>query len=104
MRVSFTSSPADSDVDLSFQPKPQGLYREVCLIPGNLLNSGAYRIWLLIVADASRVIFRLEDCVGFEVLDLGARTGTWYGKEPGFVRPILDWQTEQLPGLPLGEQ
>jgi lipopolysaccharide transport system ATP-binding protein len=100
MVVAFTSSPTDSDAELALRAKPVGLYREVCIIPGNLLNSGLYQIWLLMVVDASKVVFRLEDCAGFEVLDLSVRPGTWYGKEPGFVRPILEWQTEELAQSP----
>jgi lipopolysaccharide transport system ATP-binding protein len=94
--VAFTSSPTDSEVDLSIQSKPVGLYQEVCKIPRNLLNSGIYRIWLLMVEDASKVVFRIEDCVGFEVLDLSVRAGAWYGREPGLVRPVLEWKTREL--------
>jgi lipopolysaccharide transport system ATP-binding protein len=102
VQVAFTSSPTDSDAKLPFRPKPAGVYREVCKIPRNLLNSGVYRIWLLMIKDASKVIFRLNDCVGFEVLDLSVRQGAWYGREPGFVRPILEWQTEELSHSPIG--
>jgi lipopolysaccharide transport system ATP-binding protein len=102
MVVAFTSSPIDAELDEAIRPKPTGLFREVCTIPGNLLNSGQYRIWLLMVVDAARAVFRLEDCAGFEVLDLSARGGAWYGREPGFVRPILEWKTELLDRSPAG--
>jgi lipopolysaccharide transport system ATP-binding protein len=100
MVVAFSSGPTDADDDLSLQSKPCGLYREVCKIPRNLLNSGSYRIWLLMIVDSSKSIFRLEDCVGFDVLDLSVRAGAWYGKEPGFFRPVLEWKTEKLYSLP----
>jgi lipopolysaccharide transport system ATP-binding protein len=96
MMVAFTSSPTDRNPEQSLQPKPYGLFREVCNVPRNLLNSGGYRVWLLMISDTSHLAFRMEDCVAFEVLDLGVRTGSWYGREPGLVRPILDWQIKRL--------
>lgn len=96
MVVAFTSSPDDSDGEAAIQPKPCGLYKEICYVPRNLFNSGVYRVWLLMITDTSQLAFRMEDCVAFEVLDLGVRAGTWYGREPGFVRPILQWDSERL--------
>ena len=68
----------------------------MCHIPGNLLNSGLHRVSLLIVKDQSSVIFRLEDALTFEVLDLTERQGAWYGKGSGVVRPMLKWTTEHI--------
>jgi lipopolysaccharide transport system ATP-binding protein len=75
---------------------PSGLFRSVCKIPGNLLNSGYYRVLLLLVQDMSTVIYQHEDMLSFDVLDMDKRPGAWFGKEPGVVLPILEWKTEYL--------
>jgi len=69
-----------------------GAYRLVCHVPANLLNEGGYSIRLLLVEDGSRVTVNLEDVIGFDVKDLTPRSvGSWHGREPGPVRPRLDW-------------
>ena len=82
------------------RPWPEGLFRCVCHIPGNLLNMGLHRVTLLIVKDQSSVIFRHEDALSFEVLDLTKRQGAWYGKGSGVVRPMLKWTTEHIDSGP----
>jgi lipopolysaccharide transport system ATP-binding protein len=69
------------------RPLPVGLYRSTCHVPGNLLNSGAY---------LSRVIFRHDDAVSFDVADLRERQEGWLGREPGVIRPLLEWTTEHV--------
>lgn len=77
---------------------PQGLFRSICHIPGNLLNSGVHRISLLVVQNEDTVIYTHDDIISFNVADLSPRRGTWYGKEPGAVSPIMEWTTEFLDG------
>ena len=72
---------------------PAGIIREVCHIPGNLLNDGTYRISIMIVKDRFHGIFRLEDVLVFDVHD-AEREVNWYGKWEGVVRPELDWTSE----------
>jgi lipopolysaccharide transport system ATP-binding protein len=73
-----------------------GLFRSACHIPANLLNSGVHRVVLLIVENRSRVIYRHEDALSFEVVEIGKREFGWQGREPGVVRPLLRWTTEQI--------
>lgn len=73
-----------------------GLYRSVCYIPGNLLNSGVHRIVLLVVENRTHVIYRHEDVLSFEVLEMGKRQFGWQGREPGAVRPHLEWMTDRV--------
>jgi lipopolysaccharide transport system ATP-binding protein len=70
-----------------------GLFRSVCRVPANLLNSGMHRAVVLVVEDRSRVIYRHEDALTFEVMELSGRQFGWQGKEPGVVRPHLHWTT-----------
>jgi lipopolysaccharide transport system ATP-binding protein len=75
---------------------PKGLLRSTCFIPPHLLNSGYHRFVILMVRDSSSVIYRHESTVGFEIVDTRQRSGSWFGKEPGVVQPILNWKTEYL--------
>jgi lipopolysaccharide transport system ATP-binding protein len=76
-----------------------GLYHAICHIPANLLNSGAYRITVHFVQDASSVIFRYEDILQFTVNETENSRGTWYGKRPGVVRPVLPWERRYVSAL-----
>lgn len=72
-----------------------GLIREACEIPGNLLNSGTYRVRLLVVEDTTRILLDLPEVIVFEVSDV-KRDGNWHGTWPGAVRPKLYWRSELL--------
>ena len=78
------------------RPRPAGLFRDVCRVPGDLLNDGVYRIELLVVEDDTRVVYRHDDLLIFDVQDAVELRGAWHGKWPGAVRPVLEWRTELL--------
>jgi len=80
------------------RPLPQGLFRSVCHIPANFLNSGLHSITLLIVQNEDTVVYKHEDILQFHVAEMSMHQGAWYGKEPGAVRPMLEWTTEYLDG------
>lgn len=69
---------------------PTGLVEGSFVIPGNFLNDGNYTIRLLLVKDTSIPLLDLHDLLSFEVLD-SERSGNWYGKVLGAVRPKFDW-------------
>jgi len=75
---------------------PKGLFRDVCYFPGDLLNSGPHRFVVGFIKDSSTSVYHYESQVSCNILDLQEREGTWYGKEPGVVQPILKWTTERL--------
>jgi lipopolysaccharide transport system ATP-binding protein len=91
----FNAVPTD-ETQWQGRPFPAGLFRDVCHIPGNLLNDGMYRVELLIVRDDTTVIYRHDDILLFDVQDTVDMRGAWYGKWSGAVRPALQWQTELL--------
>lgn len=93
--VAFTSGSArDSPwTDTGF---PAGLFRCVCYIPANLLNTGMHRFVILVVKDASSVIYQYESAVSFEIHDLKQREISQYSREPGVLAPVLRWTTEKL--------
>lgn len=73
-----------------------GLVHASCQIPGDLLNDGFYRVSLTIVKDTSVPLYYYDEAMTFEVHDV-ERTGNWYGKWPGAVRPMLKWTIAQPP-------
>jgi lipopolysaccharide transport system ATP-binding protein len=75
--------------------RPVGLMRDVCEVPGNLLNDGNYYVRVMIVKDGSASIFVHPNAVAFEVDDV-ERRGAWFGKWPGAVRPAFRWESDIL--------
>jgi lipopolysaccharide transport system ATP-binding protein len=69
---------------------PRGPVHASFVIPGDLLNDGAYTIGLSLVRDASVAVADLHDVLTFEVHD-AEREDHWYGKWTGTVRPKFDW-------------
>ena len=69
---------------------PTGLVEGSFVIPGDFLNDGNYTFRLLLIKDTSIAVFDLPDLLSFEVLD-SERSGNWYGKVLGAVRPKFDW-------------
>ncbi|HEX2223838.1 MAG TPA: hypothetical protein VHN15_06510, partial [Thermoanaerobaculia bacterium] len=78
------------------QPFPPGVYRDVCHIPGDLLNNGIHRVEVLLVQDQTRVVYRHPELLVFEVRDSVERRGGWFGTWTGVTRPLLPWTTERL--------
>jgi len=82
-------------------PKPRGLFRSRCTVPGNLLAEGMVRV----AAEVSTghpvlQIHALEhDCAAFQVVDTGGpgsvRAG-WARPIPGAVRRDLRWETVRV--------
>lgn len=91
--IAFTSG------DLNAGNMPAGLTRRVCHFPAELLNSGSHRFVVMVVKDSSCVVYSHESQVSFDVLDMRERQGSWFGKEPGVVQPVLKWTSEYL-GMP----
>jgi lipopolysaccharide transport system ATP-binding protein len=81
------------NVSSESQPRPRGLIRHTCEVPGNLLNNGCYYLRVLVVRDSSVVLLSQNNVVSFEVHDV-PRRGAWYGKWQGAVRPHLPWTSE----------
>ena len=74
------------------QPLPAGLFRSVCQVPAELLNTGSYRVQLLVAQNQGFICFQLDEALIFDVRE-NHREG-WLGEWPGAVRPNLHWTTE----------
>jgi lipopolysaccharide transport system ATP-binding protein len=93
--VAFTTGSA-SEKEWAGRPMPVGLFRSVCHIPGDLLNVGHHRFKVLVIKDLSSVLYKHESPVTFEILDMEEREISTYGREPGAVKPALEWKTEKI--------
>jgi len=75
---------------------PEGAYRSVCHVPGNLLNNGKYTLDLYFMRDGNVVLYKMESPLVFEVFDTEKEAGHFIGDVPGVVRPSLRWDMEPL--------
>ena len=64
------------------------------VIPGGLLNNDMYTIVLHFVKNYTVKLLTVEDLLSFEVIEL-ERTGKWFGKWLGAVRPTIDFNLIQ---------
>jgi homopolymeric O-antigen transport system ATP-binding protein len=71
------------------------LIRDVCHVPGNLLNDGVHRV-AFCLSKGHDLVYWLDDALVFDVRDTVTMRDAWYGKWDGVIRPALDWQTEIL--------
>ena len=86
--VVFQSGDIDLSTVNSFRREP-GLYRNKCMIPGYLLNTGHYSISLFGHIPGIKMILNEDNILNFEVFhshDIGG-----YGTQPGIIRPKLKW-------------
>jgi len=94
----FNAGPSH-DQAFGGRPMPAGLFRDVCDVPGDLLNDGVHRAELYVM-QGSEVIYHDPDFLSFTVNDSPELRGEWFGKWPGAVRPNLRWATELIGPLP----
>ncbi len=78
------------------RPMPAGKLRSICSVPGDLLNSGSHRFVVFAVKDISSIIYSYESRVAINIHDMRERQGSWFGRAPGVVQPVLKWTTEYL--------
>jgi lipopolysaccharide transport system ATP-binding protein len=80
---------------------PGARHREVCHVPGDLLNDGVHRIELIIM-QGSELVYQDSDFLFFTVRDSAELRDGWFGKWPGAVRPRLRWVSEIVGAAPQG--
>jgi lipopolysaccharide transport system ATP-binding protein len=76
-----------------------GLYREVCSIPGDLLNNGSYHVVVFMGKGNGKELHREDNLLAFDIQDLRDPQMGWYGAWKGAIRPMLEWKT-----MPLAEK
>jgi lipopolysaccharide transport system ATP-binding protein len=95
-QIAFTTVSDESRSGYGGINLEKGLYRSTCEIPANLLNEGGYNLRLYLYQDRGKVLFRMDDALRFEVANLGKRPGYRYAREPGALRPLLNWKTHYI--------
>ncbi len=80
-------------------PHPSGLYRTVCVIPANFLNTETYSINAIVLTDVTKIQVYSKEVISFTVHETGAMRKEYGGEWIGVVRPRLAWHTEMLQPL-----
>jgi len=90
----------DTDPDWRDRPRPEGRYKSIAWIPGNLLSEGTIFVNSgLITLDPNTKQFYEAAAVAFQVIENNGPSlarGGWAGPMTGVVRPLLEWQTESV--------
>jgi lipopolysaccharide transport system ATP-binding protein len=86
----------DADVEAHVGPRSPGMYVTRCLLPGNLLNVGDYRLTLHGGIPGVRPLYLLENVLAFAVHETGGAGALVGGKRRGLVRPLLDWEVRKV--------
>jgi len=89
--VAFSTSTIHQ-IELRKKRLDEGLYGCHCLIPSNFLNSNVYIVRLLVVKDHTKVVFKMDDALVFEIVESGKHRGAYFGERPGVVAPIFFWE------------
>jgi len=69
-----------------------GFNHLVCMFPKGFLNIGSYYLTFYLIEDSREAIFVEKDIISFDIHEGGRALGTWLGKEPGYIKPIFNWQ------------
>jgi lipopolysaccharide transport system ATP-binding protein len=75
---------------------PAGLVRITVQIPGDLLNTGVYRVEFLVLDPVEMPVWVYPDLLTFEVADSFELRGNYFGDWPGVVRPNIPWIAEPV--------
>jgi lipopolysaccharide transport system ATP-binding protein len=63
-------------------PRPIGLYRDGCRVPGDLLNDGVYSVELRVSRDWERLVHVVPEVLTLDVKDSAELRGGWFERWP----------------------
>jgi len=90
---------SNSDAGWHDRPRPEGLFRSVCRVPGDFFPDGRFSISLMIWGDGYSWSFREDEVLGFTVHETeGSARGDYTGGMDGVVRPRFEWSTARIDG------
>ena len=67
-----------------------------CSFPKGFLNIGTYYLTVYIIEDAKHTVFSENDILSFDVQEGQREIGAWMGKEPGFIKPVFQWNIDHI--------
>ncbi|MEP6949717.1 MAG: polysaccharide ABC transporter ATP-binding protein [Ginsengibacter sp.] len=83
----FTFSHLSSGVILKV-----GFNHLICSLPEGFLNVGNYYLSFYLIQDSKESIFIEKDIISFDIQEGERGIGKWFGREPGYIKPIFNWQ------------
>jgi lipopolysaccharide transport system ATP-binding protein len=72
----------------------KGINKLTCIFPENFFQSGNYSLSLFVVVDKRTAIYIENDIFIFTVVDRARELGVFMGREPGYIKPQVDWINE----------
>lgn len=70
----------------------EGLNNLTCKFPKGFLNIGTYYLSFYLIQDSKTTLFKENDILSFHIQEGVRPLGSWYGKEPGFIKPKFYWE------------
>jgi len=64
----------------------------VCKFPRSFFNAGTFYLSIFFIKDKAKAALIEKDIMSFTVVDGGREFGTYMGKEPGYIKPMFNWQ------------
>jgi hypothetical protein len=92
--VRVFSSLSNQEPQWHAKPRPAGLFRSVCRVPGNLLPSGRFSVSSLLWGDNYSDLCTEDNLVQIDVHDTGGARGDFLGDFCSVIQPLLEWKTE----------
>ena len=97
-QLSFVLNSEEGDPVFAFTHVSSGIHLKdgynhlVCSFPKGFLNIGNYYLSFYLIEDARETVFVEKDIISFTVQEGERPLGSWLGKEPGFIKPVFEWQ------------
>jgi lipopolysaccharide transport system ATP-binding protein len=76
--------------------RTRGLFRSRCHVPASLLSDGRYDATVLIWEGNYNLVCKEDQAVSVNLFDGGSVRNDYFGGFSGVIRPLLEWDTEQL--------
>lgn len=72
-------------------PLKKGINNLKAYFPKNFFQSGVYFLSFLLISDKKNAAFVEKDIISFSVVNEQRAIGVYMGKEPGYIRPQINW-------------
>ncbi len=92
----ISSSINNHEKNFYHQKHPKGFFRSSCLIPGKLFNSGTYYVSIFMFGENFTDGRYLEYLLKIEIEEGIYVRGDYHGEYKGVLRPLFDWETQNL--------